>query len=324
MKICIFTPHRPHFGNILTQLSFCCALRQQHPHAVISIYSKTDNSKLITECGAADELVVYNKTGFLKLVKQLRQRQFDTIYNLYPGSEKTHLAVCLSGAKEKHTLTCPSVLKNRYTSSLEMVKGNQYIGRYLLALLNQVEGSHYSPSIISQLASQPRHSMDENALTLIPGGGAGAFKRWNIEKYCAAATSIKEAKSSIKCINYILGPDEADYEDIILNHHTGDNVLIIKSPSIPELISIALQSRLTISNDCGPAHIFQMLEVPLIMIWGWETQKNTSPMHAMNEWFHSSEHSWSIIPNDETKSINSISVDKVVSLALAELGRNRI
>lgn len=180
------------------------------------------------------------------------------------------------------------------------------------------------PPLSACLVPFPEKKNKKNSLTLVPGGGAGAFKVWPIEKYCEAAKDIYLKSEKIDKINIILGPQESAKAATVESLLHGVPYEIKFSPSISELVDIANESALTLSNDCGPCHIFQMMKVPMVMIWGWDTRaaSPTAPYYVLPDWYHSTNNSWCVFPEECSKSIESISVERVSSLSLMELRRN--
>ncbi|MGF1901231.1 glycosyltransferase family 9 protein [Aliivibrio sifiae] len=317
MKIAVFVPSRPHFGNILTQLPFFCALKAEYPEAKIEVWSKFEQSKLLLAVDAVTSIINYKKFSFIHLVKELKKQKYDVVYNLYSGSDKVHAAIKFANVRQSFGHSSNNLHKFCYHKYLHINKGVQYIANSHLALLNTVKDCSYKPSIISTLVQSTTH---RNEITLLPGGGAGEYKRWSLEHYLVTAERIAIEHPNLTAINWVLGPDEKHYEGIIPTKIVNVPVKLHHSPNVYELIDLALSSKLSIANDCGPTHIFQMLTVPLITLWGWKDKK-VSPYSTMREWFYSYENSWAITPNEEDKCINSISVDKVCSLALAQLKR---
>lgn len=321
MKIAVMVPHRPHFGNIITQLPLFCALKERYPQAEITIFSKVNNHQLLLDTGAADKLIVYKKLSIWALIKKLRTENFDQIYNIYAGSEKVHLATALSKAKLKAGFSDRKWLSIFYNRYLTLTKGQQYIAYNNLALVNQVEQCHYKPDIVKKLADiNGKQTSDSNILTIVPCGGAGDYKRWDINHYCSTALQVIDA-CKIDKVRFILGPSEQDLVATIDKALPEELIEIIQSPSVQQLIQLAIESNLTIGNDCGPMHVFQMLDNPLIMLWGWN-HRNHSPFGTMREWFHAKDSAWAITPSEQQKAINTIPPEKVSLLANAILNNS--
>ncbi|WP_122033323.1 glycosyltransferase family 9 protein [Aliivibrio sp. EL58] len=269
--------------------------------------------------GAIASIINYKKFSFFRLVNELKAHKYDAVYNLYSGSDKVHAAIKLSSIKQSFGHSSNTLHKCCYLHYLHINKGFQYIANSHLSLLNTVRDKNYKPNIIKSLVNTntPKEDM---GLTLLPGGGAGDYKRWALKHYLATAEQIATHYTKLSVINLVLGPDEKHYEESIPSKIANIPTKIHHSPTVSSLIELALSSKLSIANDCGPTHIFQMLTVPLITLWGWKNPE-ASPYNTMNEWFYSHENSWAIAPNEEDKCINSITVDKVSALALAQLNR---
>jgi len=311
MKIAVIVPHRPFFGNILTQLPLFQALRTLYPKAHITVWSKTAMSQLIIDNGAADQLILYKKLNFFSLLKKFRKEAYQHIYNINPGSEKMHMISLFSRALKKNGISSSKWPSRFYDKHLLINKGDHYIALNLLALINHAHGCKFKPSIIKTLASPI--TAQSKSITFLPGGGAGDYKRWSIENYCNVYKDISQKFQEYKAV-FILGPQEVRYKSTIEAELIGLNFDIIEAPTVKEIITIAQQSTLTLANDCGPMHLFQMLEVPLITIWG--SKEGGSPFKTLSEWFYSTENAIAIVPNDEFRNIHSIPSKKVSAMAL--------
>ncbi|KHD23439.1 hypothetical protein NM09_18360 [Vibrio caribbeanicus] len=316
-NIAVFVPSRRHFGNVMTQIPFLTSLKTVYPDAKVSIWTKVENSKHFASLGIVDEFVNYKSFNLPKIVSQLNKHNYTHIYNLYSGSEKVHLAMALCKTKKTYGHSDKSYHRFFYDKHFKISKGLQYIANSHLSLLNNVHGTNFIPEVIGTL-TESNEDGRLDALTLLPCGGAGDFKKWPINNYLELADKLTKTSDTIHRVNIILGPDEAVLEKDIPKKMNGKDVSIYVCPSVPELINIAKTSCLSVTNDCGPGHIFQMVGTPVITVWGWSNEKN-SPYKTMQEWFYSHEHSWTVTPPEQEKSINAISVDKVYRLAHTQL-----
>lgn len=324
-NVAVFVPHRAQFGNITTQIPLLCAIRKEIGDANITIYTKAKSSQLLVCNGLADNVINYKGWNILKIVTNINSNKFDKVFNIYSGSERVHAALLLAKTKEKYAFSNSKFLNKcgLYSKHLFTPKGRQYIAKNNLDLANVAFGTNYDTTIINMLGSEAGQDAKTSALTLVPAGGAGAFKVWPIERYCEAAKDIYRKSDKIDKINIILGPQESSKAAIVERLLHGLPFEIKHSPSISDLVDIAHESALTLSNDCGPCHIFQMMKVPMVMIWGWDTRaaSPTSPYYVLPDWYHSTNNSWCVFPSECSKSIESISVERVSSLSLMELNR---
>lgn len=325
-KVAVFVPHRAQFGNITTQIPLLCAIRKEIEDANITIYTKAKSSELLVKSGLADNIINYKGWNILKLISSVNSHHFDKVFNIYSGSERVHASLILSNAKQKYAFSSSKLLDKSgfYCQHVFTKKGKQYIAKNNLELANIAFGTDYDTTIISMLASDTELPDHKSTLTLVPCGGAGEFKVWPIEKYCEAAKEIYTKSDKIKKVNVILGPQESAKEPVIKDLLQGVPYEIKQSPTISELVDIAKESALTVSNDCGPCHIFQMMKVPMVMVWGWDIRAKTptAPYYVLPEWYYSTAHSWSVFPDEENQTIQSISAERVSSLALMELNRD--
>ncbi len=327
-KVAVFVPHRAQFGNITTQIPLLCAIKREIEDANITIYTKAQSSELLVKSGLADNIINYKGWSAFKLISSVNSHQFDKVFNIYSGSERVHASVILSKAKQKYAFSNSKLLDKSglYSQHVFTKKGKQYIAKNNLELANVAFGTDYDTTIISMLASDndTESLVHKSTLTLIPCGGAGEFKVWPIEKYCEAAKEIYAKSDKIEKVIVILGPQESAKATVVEKLLQDIPYEIKQSPSITELVDIAKESALTVSNDCGPCHIFQMMKVPMVMVWGWDIRAETptAPYYVLPEWYYSTAHSWSVFPDEENKAIQSVSAERVSSLALMELNRD--
>jgi ADP-heptose:LPS heptosyltransferase len=319
INICIITPSRPHFGNTLTQLPFIMALKKAYGDCTVTLWSKFEASQVLVQPNAADKMINYSQLSSRQLLRDINSNHYDIIYNLRSGSGRIHLLLKLfSNAPTLYGLSRSNVYKYCYDKFVKITKGNVYIAHTHLQLLEHVTNLRCDTEIIGDLLdNKPKIS---TTLTLLPGGGAGDYKKWPLSSYISCAEKLSCQSDQINRIVIVLGPDERDYRSLIPKEIDNVPVEIEESPSLLRLIELAHATRLAIANDCGPAHIFQMMKTPMITLWGWK-DKHSSPYATMQEWYLNHEHSWAIVPNDDSRKIQSITVEKVTSLAHTLLSR---
>jgi len=240
--------------------------------------------------------------------------KYTQIYNVNSGSEKVHLTVFLSGCSEIFAISSKMWHRHFYKEHKLIIKGRQYIANTHLALFNQVNSTTVCSTNLAENISKTKQY-----ISLLPGGGAGDFKRWKIEHFCHLVLLIN--KSHTQRFVFVLGPDEKSYIEIINSTLKNKCKYEIKiSLSYAELLQTAKNSILTIANDCGPMHLYQMIKAPIITLWGWSDEQ-TSPYAILGEWFYATNNSWPIFPPEEEKSIQAITVERVHSVAMMELNR---
>ena len=325
-NVAVFVPNRDQFGNITTQIPMLYAIQKRYPDVYITVYTRSGNSQLLVDAGVADDLINYQGWRFMQVLRSLNRGGYDAVFNVYSGSERIHLAVLASGIAAKYAFSNSGLIHklSLYTQHMLVEKGQQYIAVNNLELANAALGTDFDTTIIKELGSGVCGG--KTSLTLVPGGGAGAFKVWPVAKYCEAAKQIFDSADNISRICVVLGPQEAQKAGQIEQLLAGYPYEIILSPSVRELVDLAAASALTLSNDCGPCHIFQMMKVPMIMIWGWQINPDQcrSPYHTLTAWYQNSDDSWCVFPTEAEKKIATVSVERVTSLSLMQLARNTL
>ena len=321
-KINVLVPNRPFFGHMSHQIPFYLYLREMYPGAEITVWSKFKQTEMMRDIGVVDRVEIYGRKSLIPLITRLRRNKAEVTFNLYTASEKAHLATWLSGSDKKYGFCNSKVMARIYNNSLRFDKMKQYIGLNYMDLVRDITHENSPFSILNRLSDKAllQRKPEGYTVTLLPGGGEGEHKRWGIKNYCETVASLFPDKATVTA-RFILGPDESEYTRIIEDHTKNCTVEIYQTPTVNELIALAQTSDIAIANDCGPSHIFQMMEVPLIMIYGWK-KPDLSPFHIMSEWYHASHHSWAVIPSASEQSIHAIPVEKIQSMVRMQLNRN--
>lgn len=317
-KIAVIAPARPHFGNTLTQLPFLVALRKAYGDCEITVWSKFESSRILVVNQGANRVVNYQDMSVFSFLRAFNREHYDIVFNLRSGCDKAHILIgLLSNAKKKYAYSIKKYNRYLYDQHLLLPKGQIYIANVYLRLLERVTKQRYDVSIIQDVTGHI--SCCKDTLVLLPGGGAGEFKRWPVERFVEVMNLVTHTPAhGLKHVVVILGRDEQAYHSYFFHSVNHVPVEVVDSPGVEHLIEIAQSTKLAIANDCGPAHIFQMNRCPIIMIWGYK-KADHPPFHQMPEWSLPTANSWNIVPDDEHQSIQSISAQRVASLAVAQL-----
>src|SRR5690606_20027092 len=84
------------------------------------------------------------------------------------------------------------------------------------------------------------------SVTLMPGGGAGEFKKWGLARYLALADAL--AAQGPTHFHIVLGPAEAS-EAALLHSLNRSDVSVLNAPSLPALAATIMCSDLVVAND---------------------------------------------------------------------------
>lgn len=301
-KIAIILKGRRNFGDLICYLPLILKLKLQYQGCKVTIFGRFPQCGLLCFDGAADQFIDYSKLSHVNLIKMIRSN-FDFMVNFNQSSFKIKLATAFLKKSKSYKEICLDDIHNTYMA---------------YKVLSAINSQPHDAKIISKLSSNK--SNDEQYLSLLPGGGGtagkGVFKRWDIRNFISVADNITKSSSGFSKIIFILGSNEKSYIDFIPDEINGIKVKIAFNLTIPDLIDIASNSRLAISNDCGPSHIFHMLEKSMISLFGI-VDANSSPYDVIKSWFLSRENAYPIIPSYNEDSINTISSERCAKLALS-------
>ncbi|MEI8399861.1 MAG: glycosyltransferase family 9 protein [Alcaligenaceae bacterium] len=139
-------------------------------------------------------------------------------------------------------------------------------------------------------------------IVLMPGGGAGDYKRWPIEQYVALADLLKSTVMPQARFCFVMGPDETEQHRWLQNLERSDFVYLMTRP-IAEIAKAVMNAKLVVANDCGPSHLAQFAGVPYVGVF-----------HESNrEWFWTREISADVLPQDGTSDIKNITPEQVLA-----------
>lgn len=170
-------------------------------------------------------------------------------------------------------------------------------------LANASDASH-SRSRLNESSTQPPNAGDANAsqIVLMPGGGAGEYKRWPIEQYVALADLLKATLVPQATFCFVMGPDEAEQHHWLQSLGRSDFVYLMTRP-LSEIAKAVMGAKLVVANDCGPSHLAQFAGVPYVGVF-----------HESNrEWFWARQTSADVLPQDGTCEIKNVTPEQVLN-----------
>ena len=169
-----------------------------------------------------------------------------------------------------------------------------------LTLANDASDSR---SRLSESSAHPPSAGDTNApqIVLMPGGGAGDYKRWPIEHYVALADLLKPTLMPQASFCFVMGPDEAEQHRWLQSLGRSDFVYLMTRP-LSEIAKAVMSAKLVVANDCGPSHLAQFAGVPYVGVF-----------HESNrEWFWARKTSADVLPQDGTCEIKNVTPEQVL------------
>ncbi len=169
-----------------------------------------------------------------------------------------------------------------------------------LTLANDASDSR---SRLSESSAHPPSAGDTNVpqIVLMPGGGAGDYKRWPIEHYVALADLLKPTFMPQASFCFVMGPDEAEQHRWLQSLGRSDFVYLMTRP-LSEIAKAVMSAKLVVANDCGPSHLAQFAGVPYVGVF-----------HESNrEWFWARKTSADVLPQDGTCEIKNVTPEQVL------------
>lgn len=279
MRSAVFAQNRNFFGTQLIHLPLMNALRSDHCDEVVAFVPYA-GGRVFVDTGVVDRVCRYDRE-VLRMGRLLRRERFDAVVTLRPQSAWLNLAVGLSGAPIRAGFDGP--LARRLFTVTVPRDTRMYRGTTYMRLAESIGGSGDTAPVFRDLAADARPAWDEaGAYCLMPAGGSGSFKRWPLERYVRLAAALTRSEGGAR-FTWILGPDEAELVDSIASSEVGGYSRVLLAPSVGEIARAALDSPAVVANDCGPAHVAQLLHVPAVILF---SDYDGDGPTRVDEWFH--------------------------------------
>lgn len=155
---------------------------------------------------------------------------------------------------------------------------DEYLGLGNMRLLSQVVPIDIEANARDCFQTIANTSTARDALAdivLMPGGGAGHYKRWSLDNYLAVLQRMRDRFGTHLTCAFVLGPDEKA-EHARLQALDLPNVSLLMARPLCDIARLCMTARLVVANDCGPSHIAQGACVPYVGVinepnpqWFW-------------------------------------------------------
>ncbi|WP_313625092.1 glycosyltransferase family 9 protein [Achromobacter sp.] len=309
--IVVFVRSQPRFGDQIVAFPTLYLLKQWWPDRRVRVVSRYEVGDYYTCLPWVDEFI--RADAFGEQLRALPARASASL-TLHHTSERFALINLLRrpalrvGFKNRRVGDC--VWTHSHTKDIR-----EYIGLANLRLLETLRG-HDAHSTARQCFTQiAKLCVDKTKpadIVLIPGGGAGEFKRWSLDHYVALAGMIRARLGGAAQFTFVLGPDEAAERDRLERMQRPDFRVEFCRP-VADLAALMQDARLIVSNDCGPSHIAQGVCVPYVGVFN-----EPNP-----EWFWAREYARDVVPEVLSAGINSIHPERVLEACMAVLDAPR-
>lgn len=287
----------------------------------ISIISKQDTNWFYSQFNWIDNFFIQG--GFFSDLKLIYKSE--KLVSFQPSSYRYLFLSLLARIDENFGFSKKRFLNRLWKKSIEF-NPSVYRGLHYLQLASVEDGidntelmNHLRLPFIkiastSDLIINSCNQDDTLNVCIMPGGGAGEFKKWGVKNFFESAKLLAFSKNKSVVLHWLVGPDEIEEKksiDFLVNNSTLINEklsvtsFLYTDLKIKDIAALVSQVDITIANDCGPAHVAQCMQQGFIGIFD-----QTKP-----EWFLVHTASKCVVPNkentDEKYPILSISPTEV-------------
>ncbi len=312
-QVVVFIRSMKFLGTQIVSYPLLYQIKQFWPDCHLRVVAQDEVGRHYLSLPWVDEFV---RADRLSEVYAAMRRQDDLLIVLHFASDKYGVAALLKRPRVRLGFKNHRVTDFVWTHS-HPKDFSEYMGLGNLKVLASYrafdpdEAARQCVQALAALAQTPVPSAD---VVLMPGGGAGDWKRWPIQQYVELADALKPALESVlpdrraPRFCFVLGPDEAK-EYAWLQSLKRDDFSYLMTQPVFEISRAVLQARLIVANDCGPSHLAQFSGVPYVGVF-----------HEPNrEWFWTRDTSADVIPADGTTEIRHVQVQDVLRASLKVL-----
>jgi len=298
-------------GDSVLSLPALKQVRLGFPQAKITLLVLPWVAGIYDGCAAVDEVWLYDRQGVhhglsgkLRLIRELRQRQFDAAL-LFQNAFEAAVLTCLAGIPARAGYDRDGrgwLLSNKIPVDPHVRKLHQTY--YYLDLVEQLLGRpRTAPGLEPQPTSQfgaaampditlavsperrqaartrlQSQGVDFNrtVVGVNPGAFYGAAKRWLSERYATVLDQlIEERRASVVIFG---SPNEVAIAQAIQSGMRARPVILSGRTELSELIAMIECCDLFLTNDSGPMHLAAAVRVPTLAIFGSTDEIATGPM----------------------------------------------
>ncbi len=319
--VAVFVENRPFFGAMLVHVPLLHVLRERRPGARIVVLAPFAEARLLVEVGVADALEVH-AGRFADVRARLVALAPEQVLSLRPASRWLDLAI--ASVRPRASAGFASWLAPLAYTRTAPHDTRVYRPRKYLTLVMERAAALAAPldpafralaaSATDPLAPAP----GTRTLAILPGGGAGEFKRWGVPNFVSLAESLATGDPALR-FAWVLGPQELDALDAIIGSRVGPRSTLLVNPKLPQLAAAALAVDGAVGNDCGPGHVLQMCGAKFVCVVS--DHDGEGAMRA-DEWIDARSRSWAVISAPGTTAA-SVPVERVRERVIAMLAERR-
>ena len=266
MKVLVIQP-KIGMGDMVIYLPYIHAISKKYQIPVsILVKENSRANQLLVDDEHIDEIIILDRfknnkgnhdglSGFFKLSKELKQRQFDKVF-IYNGSLRYFLISKLAGIKKISQYPLFRKRDNIVTSAKVFTESE----------LNIIVSTQPKLQINNEKDLKIKSNLSKNIRHICLGiSASGPTKRWHIKNFIKLCVQINEKKPS----KFYLAAGHNDQNLIqeVLNSKIGKNCISFKDLKINETLPIIKNCDLYIGNDTGWLHIASALGIKCIALF---------------------------------------------------------
>jgi len=249
-------------GDLVLATPALRALRETYPKSHIAMLVNTYAKDIVVGSPDLDEVLVHNRDGFLKLLKEIKEKKFDVVIVLFP-TFKTALLGFLgriplrisTGFKFYQFLFNRLVylrrsqsLKHEIEYNLELVRliGADTKDKNPAVVINKED-----EEFVDRFLKDAGIKSDDLLIGLNPGSGLSA-RKWKEENFAELAKNLSK-KLNAKIL-ILWGPKDKELAKKVSDLSGGVAKLAFET-NLRQLAALMKRCTLIVTNNTGPMHI---------------------------------------------------------------------
>jgi len=305
--------NRPFFGSRITSLPALYYLKTKHPNHKLLLIGRNSDANFYSQLDWVDQ-VEDSKNLLSDIIKIPLKPKI--MVSFQPSSERAAIIKILKKPKlSAGYFKKRNILSNVWDKRIKFRKDTYRATHYLeLIQLFETQRIDLSETLAAPFqalaAAAKKSSRNEGHyfnILIMPGGGAGDFKKWGKENFICVARQLAENIKKPAYFHVALGPDE-EKEKVYFSNINDERVIVHYCLDLPDLCRTISEASIVIANDCGPSHIAQCLGKPFVGIYS----------HNNTEWFRQNQNSVMVKPHSD-QSIKDINIDTILQASLSVL-----
>lgn len=266
-------------GDVVLVTPLLEALKERFPQARIAVVTTPTGGEILQGNPVISEIIVYDKKvtqrgwlNFLRVVRQIRERQFDLAV-LPHRSMRTSLLAYLAGIPVRLGFE-NSIAKFLLTQSAAYLKARHEVERNLeLAYSLGAQRKQIKPKVyLSQEEDSfareflAANGVSDGFLVGLNPGSVWATKRWLPEGFAQVGDRLtKDYNTRVIVFG---SAKEAEIGQQVIKNMKHTPISAIGQTNLKQLTALIKRCYLFVTNDSGPMHLAMAVATPTVAIFG--------------------------------------------------------